>query len=155
MKLRLAVASLFVFACVSVIAAEDAYWMTYQTTLVSHPATIPVMSFAIARPVESHPSGGGHGAAQRSESTGPATSGQIIMPVGKNPAARAQTFQKGAQFAKIIIRMTGLTPAGATAPMRHWTLFQAAIDSYSVSGSGATAQATVNLHWKSITVSTP
>ena len=73
------------------------------------------------------------------------------MAVGKDPAAQAETFRKGAQFVRIVIKLTGLTPAGATAPMRHWVLSQAAIDSYSVSG----AQATVNLHWKSITSSTP
>ncbi len=154
MKTRLLVSGFFALVCVSALAEGDTYKMTYQATATSRAATIDLLSFAIARVVQPPPPGGPKGAAQKVKEVS-TNAGQIKIEVGKKPSDLSNTFKKGAQFAKMTIYLSGTTPAGATAPMRHWTITDGVIDSYAVTGSGPGAQAIINLHWATIKLATP
>ena len=154
MKARLTVSCFVVLACASALAAQDTCSMTYESTTTSRPATIQLISFAIARAVDPPASGRPTSGAQK-RPAGVTNSGQITVDRAKHPREFSNTFKKGAQFAKITIVLSGLTPAGAIAPMRRWVLTGVGIDSYAVTGTGPSAQAIINLHWKSIALSTP
>src|ERR1700722_900112 len=135
MKARLIISGFAALACVSVLAAGDTYSMTYQSTATSHAVTTPIISFAIARSVQPGGPGGPTSGAHQHQVTA-TNAGQIKLEVGRKLSETAGTFKKGAQFSKMTIVLNGTTPAGATAPMRHWTITDAVIDSYAVTGTG-------------------
>jgi hypothetical protein len=156
MKLRLAVTALIALSCATVLASGDTYRMTYQAKSTSSPATVNLLSFAMARKVQSSSGGGSRqGAAPHQGSDSAPVSGQVTMKLEKNSTAQTDTFKKGAQFEKITIAMFGTTPSGTSVKTRHWVLSQVTIDSIAVIVLRTGPEATVSFHWNSITSSTP
>jgi hypothetical protein len=148
------VSSLLVLASATGKPATDTYSMTYQAAGAGHTTTVPILSFTIARQTR-QAALSGPGSAQRRQTEPPTNSGQIKILVDKNAREIATAFKKGAVLHQITIVMTGITPAGAMAPMRHWVLTDAMVDSFAVTGTGQSAQSILGLHWKSMTTSTP